>query len=249
MPFDPVATSVWVRPHRPRGAQPSLGREQIVRAALELLDADGIDGLSMRRLGARLNAGATSIYWYVANKDDLLELAVDEVWGEVPLPDGDGWRDVARALVVGIRSAILRHPWVTTLLGRRPSLGPNAMRLADLTLASLTAGGFSPTEAAHASSLLMAHAAGSATMESARRTVLAQSTLSPQEFVQSMEANLPHVATEYPQLAEWNRRIHALDVEKLWQEEAEFGLKYLLAGLELVLAEPGRDWLGPTEST
>ena len=75
--------SVWLRPTRERTGQPSLSREQIVRAAIELLDAEGAAGLSMRRLGTKLGSGATSLYWHVANKDELLELAVDEVLGEI----------------------------------------------------------------------------------------------------------------------------------------------------------------------
>lgn len=61
-------------------------------------DADGIAALSMRKLGARLNAGATSLYRHVATKDELMEVAVDEVFGEAAVPaagDGTGWRTVA----------------------------------------------------------------------------------------------------------------------------------------------------------
>ena len=79
-------SSVWTRPPRPAKTS-GLGRDQIVAAVVELLDAEGLDALSMRKLGAKLNAGATSLYWYVANKDELLELALDEVWGLVDTPE------------------------------------------------------------------------------------------------------------------------------------------------------------------
>src|SRR5690242_3117266 len=97
---DSLANSVWTRPPRSRGGQPTLSREQIVHAAVELLDEKGLDGLSMRRLGSRLAAGATSLYWYVATKDDLLELALDEVMGEIEIPDTDAadWRTAASAV-------------------------------------------------------------------------------------------------------------------------------------------------------
>src|SRR5262249_34459128 len=83
-----------------------------------------------RRLGSHLGAGATSLYWHVANKDDLLELAIDEVLGEVYVPDpGDtSWRIGASVLANGMRDALLRHPWVTGLLGAKPTLGPTAIR-------------------------------------------------------------------------------------------------------------------------
>jgi len=74
-------TSVWAREaarrREVRGNPSGLSREQIVREAVALLDAEGADALSMRRLAARLGSGATSLYWYVANKDELLELAAE----------------------------------------------------------------------------------------------------------------------------------------------------------------------------
>ncbi|WP_051830374.1 MULTISPECIES: TetR/AcrR family transcriptional regulator [Streptomyces] len=79
--------TLWTRPQRPRRDQPALSREQIVTEALALLDSDGIEALSMRKLGARLNAGATSLYTHVANKDELLALAVDQVFAELRLPE------------------------------------------------------------------------------------------------------------------------------------------------------------------
>ena len=72
----PGIASPWNRPQK-RRTQPALSREQIVAEAFALLDAEGIDALSMRKLGARLNAGATSLYTHVANKEELLALVVD----------------------------------------------------------------------------------------------------------------------------------------------------------------------------
>ena len=57
--------------------------EQIVQTAMALLDQEGLAGLSMRKLAAKLGAGATSLYWYVETKDDLIDLLIDEIWGEV----------------------------------------------------------------------------------------------------------------------------------------------------------------------
>src|SRR4051812_1314873 len=157
---DPIVDSVWIRPPRSRRGQPTLSREQIVRAAIELLDAGGLDGLSMRRLGTKLGSGATSVYWYVTNKDELLELAVDEVMGEIEIPDPAeaGWRAAAAGFAGGLRMMILRHSWITRLLGVRPTIGPNAMRLGDRGVALLMAAGFSGRQLAFASSLLTSHA-------------------------------------------------------------------------------------------
>ncbi|CAM5662038.1 hypothetical protein STENM327S_08358 [Streptomyces tendae] len=65
----------------------TLTREQIVRAAIELLDAEGLEGLNMRSLGKRLDSAATAVYWHGQNKDNLVVLAGNEVWNEVGLPD------------------------------------------------------------------------------------------------------------------------------------------------------------------
>ncbi|MBO0515534.1 TetR/AcrR family transcriptional regulator, partial [Streptomyces beijiangensis] len=80
--------SVWTRPQRRVREQPALSRDQIVTEALALLDDAGIEALSMRKLGTRLNAGATSLYTHVANKDELIELVVDLVYGEIEVPAG-----------------------------------------------------------------------------------------------------------------------------------------------------------------
>src|SRR4051812_16996021 len=101
--------SVFLRPPRARTGQPALSREQIVKAAIELLDAQGPAGLSMRRLGTHLGAGATSMYWHVANKDELLELVMDEVLGEVYVPEaGDTtWRVALTIWADGMRAMLL----------------------------------------------------------------------------------------------------------------------------------------------
>ncbi|MGV9481948.1 TetR family transcriptional regulator, partial [Gordonia aichiensis] len=95
-------------------ARDTLTREQIVGAAIELLDEEGLDGLNMRSLGQRLDSAATAMYWHVKNKDNLVRLAVDEVWGEIELPDPDAadWRAAAEAMATGMNATLARHPWL-----------------------------------------------------------------------------------------------------------------------------------------
>src|SRR5690349_20267833 len=87
MSAEDAALSIWTRPRRTGRASTALSREQIVAEAVALLDEEGISALSMRKLGARLGSGATSIYWHVPSKDDLVELVLDEVYGEVAVPE------------------------------------------------------------------------------------------------------------------------------------------------------------------
>ncbi|GIE83757.1 TetR/AcrR family transcriptional regulator [Actinoplanes regularis] len=233
--------SVWAHPPRAtRGAQPTLSREQIVRAALELLDAEGPAGLSMRRLGTKLGSGTTSVYWYVANKEELLELAVDEVLGEVYVPEpGDtDWRVGASILANGMRAALLRHPWVLGQLGGRPTLGPNAMRMGDRTVALLAAAGFTGLEISYAGSLLHSHAIGSATTESAVAGVVTRSGLRPGELAEQIKPLVERMADDYPHYDAWRRAnggVAGPDPDRMMDNTFAFGLERLLDGLALWL--------------
>src|SRR4051794_33876434 len=111
--------SVWTRPRRPQREQ--LTREQIVAAAIELLDQEGTEALSMRKLGSRLNVAATSLYWHVANPDELILLVVDDIYGELDLPlaaDRPQWRAAVTRIAADLRAMTLRHPWIAPELGQ-----------------------------------------------------------------------------------------------------------------------------------
>ncbi|HEX9999690.1 MAG TPA: TetR/AcrR family transcriptional regulator [Actinoplanes sp.] len=234
--------SVWMRPARTRSDQPtpSLSRAQIVRAAIELLDAEGAAGLSMRRLGSHLGSGATSVYWHVANKDELLELAVDETFAEVYVPEpGDTpWRIGASVMANGMRQTLLRHPWVIGTLGIRPTMGPNAMRFGERMVALLTGAGFTGIELSHASSLLTSHAIGSATAQSAVTASMRRSGLPIDEIAKKIEPYLTEKAADYPHYDKWRRDNNVLVVEpnQLLTEAFDFGLECILDGLDLWLS-------------
>jgi AcrR family transcriptional regulator len=232
--------SVWMRPPRARAGQPTLSRDQIVRAAIEMLDAEGPAGLSMRRLGTRLGAGATSLYWHVANKDELLELAVDETMGEVYAPEArdTSWRIGFSVLAHGMRSMLLRHPWVISLMGTKPTIGPNAMRLGERSIELLAAAGFTGMELAHVSAMLNAHAIGSATTQAAVASAVKLAGVPAAELVEELEPYLDAVAPEHPTYDKWRREnmVKGTDPELLWEDSFTFGLERMLDGLEMWLA-------------
>ncbi len=122
---------VWARPRSGgRGPQPSLSVDAIVGAAVALADAEGADAVSMRRIAAELGVGTMSLYRYVETKDDLLDLMTDQVMGEDgpgDPPTGD-WREDLRAVAVGYRRLMLRHPWLLPIAASRPPMGPNSLR-------------------------------------------------------------------------------------------------------------------------
>ncbi len=128
---DPQA-SVWMKEsagsRRKRTAPAGLGLGKIVQAAIRLLDEDGLGRFSMRRLAAELGVTPMSVYWYVETKDDLLEIALDEVMGEVPLLEGveADWREVVRELAVGYRRMLVAHPWASRLMGEFINIGPKS---------------------------------------------------------------------------------------------------------------------------
>ncbi|MFJ8232739.1 TetR/AcrR family transcriptional regulator C-terminal domain-containing protein [Streptomyces sp. NPDC094448] len=198
--------SVWTRPPRRRREQPALSRDQIVAEALALLDSDGIEALSMRKLGARLKAGATSMYSHVANKEELIELVVDEVFGEIDVPEPagpDDWRPALERLAHSFRDAILRHPWMASVLGEvgMSYLGPNMMRLSDRVLGIFEAAGCDDVEAADTySSTLIAFVLGTALTEAAYLTTLARSGRTEEEWAAGVRPAMVAAAEQFPRL-------------------------------------------------
>jgi AcrR family transcriptional regulator len=165
-----VKSSVWLREddERPRRPAP-LTRERIVAAAVSLLDEHGVDGLTMRRLAQALDVTATALYWHVRTRDDVLDLAVDEIFGEVAIPvAGRSWRADVRALVRGWRAAMLRHPWAPSLVGR-PLLGPNVLARTEFLQAALVRGGLSGRRLAVTTRLIANFVIGAALTESTWR--------------------------------------------------------------------------------
>ena len=135
-----------------------ITREAIVEAALRLLDRDGLDDLSMRRLADELGTGAASLYHHVGSKDGLLDLVFDHVIGEleVPDPEPDRWQDQVKEVARAQRAGILRHRDIVRIsLGRIP-LGPNALEYSERVLAILRAGGLSDELAVKGHHLLIA---------------------------------------------------------------------------------------------
>ncbi|HEX3311033.1 MAG TPA: TetR/AcrR family transcriptional regulator C-terminal domain-containing protein, partial [Streptosporangiaceae bacterium] len=135
-----------------------ISREAIVKAAIDLLDREGLPALSMRRLGDELEAGAASLYWHVGSKDGLLDLVLDEIIGEqqVPDPDPARWQEQLTEVARMMRRASLRHPYVVRIsIGRIP-MGPNALVYSDRVLGILRAGGLPPRLAVQGFLLLIA---------------------------------------------------------------------------------------------
>lgn len=142
----PAQPVVWMRPERePRGQQPRLTRHRIAAAAIAIADAEGLDAVSMRKVAVQLGCGTMSLYRHVSSKDELLDVMIDAGIGETgtgAAPSGD-WREDLRRSACGMRAAMLRHPWVVQVIGRRPALGPNMLAATESTLSAVDGLGLS----------------------------------------------------------------------------------------------------------
>ncbi|QNS05241.1 TetR/AcrR family transcriptional regulator [Streptomyces xanthii] len=128
---------VWERPEPAERPVPApLSRERIVRAAIRLADADGLDAVSLRKVATVLDVRPMRLYGYIDSKDELLDLMVDAAHAEIR-PTGDGWREVLRSLAESTRHTAHRHEWLADLLGGRPQFGPHALATGECVVAAL----------------------------------------------------------------------------------------------------------------
>ncbi|GAA0962677.1 TetR/AcrR family transcriptional regulator [Actinocorallia libanotica] len=154
---------------RPR--QPLLSRERITGAALALLDAEGLEAVSTRRLAAELGVSGPSLYNHVATKDELLDAVTDTVLAEVDLsmfqglrPGGDpGWREALYAWAHSYRAALAAHPNIVPVLARGPGRHRRVMlRVADAVFGGLVDAGWPRREATGVGALMRFFVIGSA---------------------------------------------------------------------------------------
>jgi AcrR family transcriptional regulator len=226
--------TIWTRQRTAAPARETLSREQIVKTAMEVLDGEGVGGLSMRKLAARLGAGATSLYWHVPTKDDLVDLLIDQVWGEIDVPEPElaGWRSGALLFGHSLRSAVLRHPWLPEVMYTRPSIGPNAMALGERGLVLFGAAGFTSREVDLAMGSVMSYVLGTVSAEVATREMVRKSGRSEESWVSELLEQAQSVATDYPQMQESVRRRTSTDLDSELTENFVFGLDALLDGLQ-----------------
>lgn len=147
------------RPERAASRVP-LSRKRIADAAMAVVDAEGLDALSMRRVAADLGTGPASLYAHVSGKDDLLDLLLDRVVLEleVPEPDPDRWEEQVKACVRGMFHGLAAHrDLARASLGRIPT-GAGALGMMDRFLGILRAGGLPDQIVAYASDLLPLYA-------------------------------------------------------------------------------------------
>jgi AcrR family transcriptional regulator len=201
----------------------------VLSAAVTLADEGGIASLTMRRLAQVLGVEAMSLYYHVANKDDILDGMVDLVFSEIDLPSIESdWKTAMHRRAVSTREVLSLHPWATSMMQSRVNPGPALLHHHDWVIGTLREAGFEIAMAAHAFSAIDAYIYGFA---------LQEETLpfdTPEETAEIAEAFLEQFPTdEYPHLAELTVE-HIMRPGYDYADEFEFGLDLILDGLARV---------------
>ncbi|PRY37469.1 TetR/AcrR family transcriptional regulator C-terminal domain-containing protein [Umezawaea tangerina] len=231
---EPDPASVWTRP-RPEPRRRAPGVEQFVAAALAVADAEGLAAVSMRRVAGDLGSGTASLYRYITNRDELVDLMVDAVQGENPLPESaPDWRAGLAAVAHALRATLLRHPWLAGEMTGRPSLGPNSLRRSEAALRAAVALTPDITLASQALGTVQSYVLGSVAAQLADRLAEQRTGLTERQWQHSVGPYITRVlaAGEHPLLA---RRVHeGEDVDP--DAGFAFGLDCVLDGLAARLA-------------
>lgn len=125
-----------------------LGVDAIVERTLRIVDTEGVQAVSMRRVAAEFDTGPASLYAHVPNKQALLRLVLDRILEEVELPDGDDWQDVVRSLAHNVRAVLRRHNDAAVLSFAHIPTGTRALETVERVLVTMIAGGVPPQVAA-----------------------------------------------------------------------------------------------------
>ena len=203
-----------------------LNRNRLLRTAIGLADSAGIAALTMRSLAHELGVKPMSLYHHVANKEEILDGIIDEVFSEIELPSDEGdWRSAMRHRAMSARRVLARHPWATPLMESRANPGPATLRHHDTVIGTFRRAGFSIELTAHAYSLLDSYVYGFALEEAS----LPFDTESAPEVAEAILAQFP--SDQYPYLAELAYE-HVLQPGYDYANEFEFGLELILDGLD-----------------
>jgi AcrR family transcriptional regulator len=176
---------------RPR--KPLLSRERIVSAALALVDAEGLQSVSTRRLAAELGVSGPSLYNHFATKDEILDAVADTVVARVDLSMFDGGPDWRAALLDwgrSYRAALTAHPHIVPFLAQGPGRRPAGLRMADAVFGGMTAAGWPPAHATRIGALMRYFVAGSALGSFARGFVDDASAYDPADYPHLGQAHL-----------------------------------------------------------
>ncbi len=207
-----------------------LTRDRIVAKVIEIADRDGLEAVSMRRLAQELGTTTTGVYWRIANKDELLDLAADQIVGEANWGDDPAlpWQDRLVGYARTTRGIFQRHPGIAQLIGARVTLGPNLLHSVDVLIGILRSAGFEEERLALAYQVVLTFASGFGVMENRRITGPGIEGIANEELQTKMAERLASIpADAFPNLVP--TVVQAFEAP---QDAAfEYGLRLLIAGM------------------
>ncbi|WP_113698792.1 TetR/AcrR family transcriptional regulator [Nonomuraea lactucae] len=217
-------TSTSLSPRRPRGRPRKMAAPEAVTTALRLVDEEGLDALTMRRLAAALDVQVGTLYRHFATKQALLAAMAEEMLADCadPLSDGTTWQEQVTELAGRLRTALLRHRDGARVYAGTHSIGPNTLSYAD-TLVGVLRGAGQSTEAATRTALAIIHFTLGHTLEEQAAGALTDSDLSA--AVTTLHAALD--PRHYPNLAAAEATLTSTD----FAGHFAHGLNLLVIGL------------------
>jgi AcrR family transcriptional regulator len=221
---------------------------RIVAAAIEVADAEGLAGVSMRRVATEIGVATMSLYRHVADKDDLVVQMIDAVFGrwQLPAEPPDGWRERLEIAAHALWSMFRRHPWLAPAMSvTRPQPAPAAIPYTEWVLAALDGHGLDLATRLTAHITLFGYARGTAVNIELEAEAEAASGLGNDEWMDAQGPALRSIVASgnFPQL----EQVFAADYDFNLDELFEFGLQRLLDGLA-VLIRSAEDPASPRSS-
>lgn len=229
--YDPdgIPEPPWRQPRVMRTRTP-LSREAIVEAAIEALDEEGAEGLSMRRVAEKLGAGAASLYWHVPSKAALIDLILDRVGAELVLPEPDParWQEQMKEVMRSMRAVLTRHRDLARLsLGRVP-VGPNLVRTLEWQLAVMRGAGVPDRVAGLTADLIAMYVGAFAYEDASGFEAPVAEDVSHEDMASMMTDYLTSLPPDrFPNILQMVDHV----MEPAREERFEFGMDVLVRGL------------------
>jgi AcrR family transcriptional regulator len=227
-----------------REPEEELSRERIVRAAIDIADAEGMAEVSMRRIATELGVATMSLYRHVAGKDELVLHMIDAAIGDQPFPAtaaedrrAQGRRAQLEQIARIVWAVFRRHPWLAPAMSlTRPQLAPNALAITERVLGALEGTGLGLQELLYVHLTLFSFVRGVATAFELETEARRETGMTDDEWMETQEAPLRElVSSGSPLLRMALQTDFDFDLDKLF----EFGLARLLDGLQPYLARKG----------
>lgn len=212
-----------IRSRRERPAKPALTRDGIIETALEILRAEGLGKVTMRRVASALDTGAASLYVYVRDTEDLHAQILDALLAPVSRakPEGD-WRKQIKSILYKYMEVLFAHPALARMAMSTPASGPNYMRMVDKMLGFLAIGGVPDRNAAWGVNLLLLHA----TANAAEHGTWKESRQAANDFATLEAAVVEADPKKYPHIARLKRELMSGGRDRL-----EWSLDLLINGV------------------